>query len=166
MGRKSLRKTKNTCQRCREAAGLTRREASNRLGFISENRLEKIESGKTAVQPAEILAMEEAYGALQLANHYCRRHCAIGAKTILPLEQKTLPEIAVQLLYLNEKLEGLKAGLVECAACSSKESTLDNQQMQLLEDLAGLLHQAGSAAGSLDLLIGKEKKKEQGEKEQ
>ena len=47
MGKKSTKENKNMYFQCREAAGLTRAQASELLGFISESRIEKIESEKT-----------------------------------------------------------------------------------------------------------------------
>ena len=42
---------------CRESAGLTREAAAEVLEFVSADRIEKIESGKSLPHPEEILAM-------------------------------------------------------------------------------------------------------------
>lgn len=57
---------------------MTRKQASEKIGFISENRLEKIESRKSVIEPSEVLAMEEAYRDYTLANAHCTQCCAIG----------------------------------------------------------------------------------------
>ena len=57
MGRKSTKENKNNYQMCRESAGLTREAAAEVLEFVSADRIEKIESGKSLPHPEEILAM-------------------------------------------------------------------------------------------------------------
>ena len=61
MGRKSTKENKNIYQITREEADLTREEASELMDFISSDRIEKIESEKSASHPEEILAMADAY---------------------------------------------------------------------------------------------------------
>ena len=61
MGKKSTKEDKSIYQICREEAGLTRAEASEAMSFVSESRIEKFESGKSPVQPEEVLAMAKAY---------------------------------------------------------------------------------------------------------
>ena len=56
MGRKSTKENKNIYHISRENVGLTREAASEQLGFISADRIEKIENGKSAPHPDEILA--------------------------------------------------------------------------------------------------------------
>ncbi len=47
MGKKSTKENKNIFQLSREEKGLTRAEASESLEFVSESRIEKIESEKS-----------------------------------------------------------------------------------------------------------------------
>ena len=54
MGRKSTKENKNIYQTSREEAGLTREEASELMQFVSSDRIEKIESEKSAPHPEEI----------------------------------------------------------------------------------------------------------------
>ena len=51
MGRKSTRENKNVYQISREAAGLTREAASEVMGYISSDRIEKIEYETSLPQP-------------------------------------------------------------------------------------------------------------------
>ena len=57
MGRKSIRENKNIYFVSRENTGMTREAASNELGYISADRIEKIENEKSAPHPDEVLAM-------------------------------------------------------------------------------------------------------------
>ena len=57
MPRRSVKPNKNIYFKSRENAGLTREKASELTGFMSDDRIERIESGKSAPRPDEILAM-------------------------------------------------------------------------------------------------------------
>ena len=61
MGKASVKENKNRYFQAREDLELTRAEASERLGVISEDRLEKIENERIAPQPYDVLAMAKAY---------------------------------------------------------------------------------------------------------
>lgn len=57
LGKKSTKENKSIYQICREEAGMTREEASKAMEFVSDSRIEKFESGRSPVQPEEVLAM-------------------------------------------------------------------------------------------------------------
>ncbi len=61
MGKKSIKENKNIYFESREAAGLTRAQASEIMGTVSESRLEKVETGKTAIYPEDVVDMARAY---------------------------------------------------------------------------------------------------------
>ena len=71
MGRMSTKENKNHFQLCREDMGLSREKASELLGWISPERIEKIENEKSLPHPDEVLAMSEAYKVPRLCNYYC-----------------------------------------------------------------------------------------------
>ena len=103
MPRRSVKENKTVYQLKREAAGLTREAAAERLEFISSARIEKIESERSAPHPEEVLAMAEAYGDPLLRNVYCSQECPIGQKYIHRLEKKPLSQITLEMcVTLNE----------------------------------------------------------------
>ena len=53
MGRISTKENKNQFQLCREEMGLSREKASELLGWISPERIEKIENEKSLPHPDE-----------------------------------------------------------------------------------------------------------------
>ena len=111
MGRKSTRENKNIYQLSREAAGLSREAAAEAMGFLSSDRIEKIEYETSAPHPEEVLAMAKCYKAPALCNHYCSHACPIGREyvpevTVGTLEKITL-EMVVQLNTLNREKERL-----------------------------------------------------------
>ena len=57
MGKKSVKEDKSIYQLAREEADMTRAEASEAMAFVSESRIEKYVSGRSPVQPEEVLAM-------------------------------------------------------------------------------------------------------------
>ena len=61
MGKKSIKENKNIYQKSREALELTRERAAELMEFISDDRIEKIESEKSYPHPDEIVAMAKAY---------------------------------------------------------------------------------------------------------
>ena len=78
MGRMSTKENKTQYQVCREELGLSREKASELLGWISAERIERIESEKSLPHPDEVLAMSVAYKKPRLFNHYCANLCSIG----------------------------------------------------------------------------------------
>ena len=113
MGKKSTKTDKNIYQLSREAADLSREAASEALEFISPERLEKIESGKSAARPEEALAMERAYKNPLISNSYCRFECPIGAKYEPDAQLKDLAQVTVELLAALGRLEEEKPRLIE-----------------------------------------------------
>ena len=59
MGRKSIKENKNIYQISRENMEYSRALASEKLQYISADRIEKIESEKTLPHPDEVLVMAE-----------------------------------------------------------------------------------------------------------
>ena len=59
MGRRSTKPNKNIYQLSREGQGLTREAAGEAMVYISDDRIEKIESGKSLPHPEEIITMSE-----------------------------------------------------------------------------------------------------------
>ena len=82
MGRASVKKNKNVYQLSREREKLSREAAGERMEYVSPERIEKIESGRSAPHPDEVLLMESAYRDPELSNYYCTHECPIGRKYV------------------------------------------------------------------------------------
>ena len=113
MGKKSVKENKNIYQLAREAAGLTRSQASEARVFISDSRIEKIESEKCEPHPDEILAMAKAYKKPSLCNYYCSNECPIGQVSVPELKDKDLAQITLEMLSTINILTKQKDRLVE-----------------------------------------------------
>ena len=113
MGKKSIKENKNIYQLSREEAGMTRSQASEALVFMSDSRIEKIESEKCEPHPDEILAMAKAYKKPSLCNYYCSKECPIGQLYVPELKEKDLAQITLEMLSTINILSKQKDRLVE-----------------------------------------------------
>ena len=113
MGRKSVRENKNVYQLSREAVKLTREAAGEALVFISPERIEKIESGRAAPHPDEVLAMEGCYRNPELSNYFCTHECPIGMKYEQEVKLKSLAQITVETLAALHAMDSERDRLIE-----------------------------------------------------
>lgn len=113
MGKKSIKENKNIYQISRENLELTREKASERMAYISADRIEKIESEKSLPHPDEILAMAECYKAPDLCNYYCSHECPIGQEKVPELKIKDLSQIVLEMLASLNAVDKEKNRLIE-----------------------------------------------------
>ena len=149
MGRRSTRSNKNEYQLARESAGLTRAQAAERMGYVSESRIEKIESEKSAPHPDEIMAMAEAYRKPSLCNYFCSTACPLGQKSVPPVEAKNLSQIALELLSTVNHLHQEKDRLIEIAA----DGMITEDEMEDFSRIRAQLSQISMTVDSLQLWI-------------
>ena len=116
MGKKSVKENKNIYFEAREKAGLTRAEASEIIGTISESRLEKLETGKTAILPEDVVDMARAYKRPELCNYYCTHECRIGKDTVPEVKASSLSEIVLGMLAALNSLDSQKNRLIDITA--------------------------------------------------
>ena len=113
MGRKSVKENKNIYQQCREEAGLTREAAAEKLGFISADRIEKIESGKSAPHADEVIPLSKCYKTPALRNYYCSHECPIGQEYVPEIHSNSLAEITLEMLATLQTMSKDKERLIE-----------------------------------------------------
>lgn len=116
MGRASVRENKTPYQTAREELGLSREKASELLACITPERIEKIESEKSAPRADEVLVMADKYKRPTLCNHYCSRQCPIGREYVPHVEVKELSAIVLEMLASLNSVGRMKDRLVEIAA--------------------------------------------------
>ena len=104
MGRKSVKENKSIYQQTREELGLTREKAAELVPGFSPERLEKIENGRTQVQPDDVMLLAEYYKTPFLCNYYCVNECPIGQVHALRPEPKELGQIAVETFNAQHRL--------------------------------------------------------------
>ena len=116
MGKRSIRENKNIYFESREEAGLTRAQASELIGTISESRLEKMETGKTAIYPEDVVDTAAAYKKPELCNYYCTHECRIGQESVPEVKAASLSEIVLGMLSALNSLDRQKDRLIDITA--------------------------------------------------
>ncbi len=138
MGRRSVKDNKNIYQQSRENMGLSREAAEELLSFVSADRIEKIESGKSAPHPDEVLAMEQGYENPELSNYYCTHECPIGMKYVEKAELKELPQLTVELLSALHAMQIEENRLIDISV-DGRVNDFERKQFDvILEKLAAL----------------------------
>ena len=94
MGRRSTKENKTIWQTTREDLGLTREKAGELIPGFSPERIEKIENGRTQIQPEDVMLLAAQAHAL-------------------PTESKALAQIAVETLNAVNKLSKSRDRLLE-----------------------------------------------------
>ena len=113
MGKRSTRENKNIYQLSREAKGLTREAASSVLEYMSPERIEKIESGKSLAHPDEVLTMQQGYANPELTNWYCTHECPIGMKYVPEASLQDLSQVTVRIISALNAMEAEKNKLID-----------------------------------------------------
>ena len=149
MGRKSVREDKNIYQISREELGLTREQAAELLVYISADRIEKIESGKSAPRPEEVETMAAAYRKPALTNYYCANECPIGRRTVPQLELKELSQITLEVLATLNSLNKEKDRLVEITV----DGVITEDERKDFEAIRAMLKEMNISINSLSLWV-------------
>ena len=149
MGRRSTKENKNLYQLSREELGLTRDGAEELLQYISADRIEKIESGRSLPHPDEILAMAEGYKNPALCNYYCSNECCIGREYVPEAEEKPLSQIAIEVLASLNSLNKDKERLIEIVA----DGKIDNDELHDFANIQIQLEQLSTTVAALQLWI-------------
>ena len=116
MGKKSIKENKNIYQVCREKCEYTRQKASEEMVYISDDRIEKIESEKSLPHPDEILAMAECYKAPELCNYFCANECPIGQRYVPEVKVQDLSQIILEMIASLNAMNKEKERLIEITA--------------------------------------------------
>ena len=149
MSGKSKRENKTVYQLRREELEWSRAKASEET-YISENRLEKIETGKTTATPEDVVAMAKSYKYPELCRHYCAHECAIGEHLDIPMtERKGLAKIVLEVLTTLNQLDKEKDRLIEIAA----DELITDDEMADFKRIQVQLADIASTAESLKLWI-------------
>ena len=152
MGRKSIKENKSIYHLCREDAGYTRAEASDKIAGMTESRLEKIESGKTPPYPEDIVNMAAAYQRPDLCNIYCAQMCEVGKDKILAVEcNKGLAQITLEMLSILNTVTKEKDRLVDIVV----DGEISEDEMQEFLQIQDNLEKMELAIESLKLWVKK-----------
>ena len=151
MGKKSVRENKNEYQKARENLNLTREAASEIMKYVSDDRIEKIESEKSLPRPDEIMLMAKAYKAPHLCNYFCSHECPIGQENVPELEYKSLAEITLAMLSSLNSMDKYKNRLIEITS----NGRVDDDEVEDFETIREKLEQISVMTQSLKLWVDK-----------
>ena len=149
MGRKSIKENKSIWQLTRENLGLTREKAGELIPGFSPERIEKIENGRTQIQPEDVMLMAEYYKAPALCNHYCTQECPIGQVHIRPAESKELGQIAVETLNALNRLNRSKDRLLEIV----EDGQVKPDELQDFTEIKSVLDKIAQSVSNLQLWV-------------
>ncbi len=149
MGRKSTKENKNIYQLSREAADLTRDGASEQMVYISADRIEKIESGRSAPHPEEILTMSECYKNPGLCNYFCSHECPIGMRHVPAVPKRELPQVTLEVLATLNALVRDKDRLIEITA----DGKVSSDELRDFREIRTRLDRMGVAIDALGLWV-------------
>ena len=149
MGRKSIKENKNVYQQAREELNLTRENAEDLLEFVSADRIEKIESGKSFARPEEVLRMSECYKRPELCNYYCSHECAIGKKYVPEIETKDLSQITLEMLAVLNQLNQKRDRLIEITV----DGEISDEEIEDFESIRRQLDDMSMTIDALSLWV-------------
>ena len=149
MGRKSTKENKNIYQTSRENRNLSREAAAEKLGFLSADRIEKIENEKTLPHPEEVLAMADCYKNPSLCNYFCSHECPIGIEYVPEIKTKELSQITLEMLATLNKLAYAKERLIEITV----DGQLSQDELQDFLKIKEDLEKMALAIDSLNLWL-------------
>ena len=116
MARVSTKENKNIYQLTREGLKLSREAASELLGSIPPERIEKIENERSLPHPDEVLVMSDKYKQPSLCNYYCANQCPIGQEYVPEIKVKDLSQIVLEMLASLNSVSKQKDRLIEITA--------------------------------------------------
>ena len=149
MGRKSTKENKNIYHISRENMGYSRATASEKMKFISEDRIERIENEKSLPHPEEVLAMADCYKNPSLCNYFCSQECPIGQEYVPEVQTKELSQITLEMLATLNKLEKQKERLIDITV----DGKISEEELPDFIEIQKELEKMSLAIDSLNLWI-------------
>ena len=147
MGRRSTKENKTIWQITREELGLTREKAGELIPGFSPERIEKIENGRTQIQPEDALLLAEYYKAPAPVNYYCCNECPIGESHAVRAESKELTQIAVETLNAVNQMSRIKDRLLEIA----EDGKVCNDELEDFMKIKTVLDKLSQSVSNLQL---------------
>ncbi len=149
MGRSSTKTDKSIYQTTRESLNLTREKASELLGYISPEKIEKIENAKVNVQPEDVVCMADGYRAPHLCNYYCSNECPIGQRSVPEVKMKELSQITIETLSALNRIETETDRLVEIV----EDGEITPDEYEDFKNIKRTLDKISLSVGTLQLWV-------------
>lgn len=150
-GKQSTRENKTIYQICREEAGLTRSEASEKMTAVSDSKIEKFEYEIQEPTPYDIIQMADAYKRPDLCNYYCSHKCEIGHRYVPEVEVTDLSNIILETIAGLNEINPLTGRLIQIA----RDGKISDDEMKDFAFISKKLDEISLAIDSLNLWIDK-----------
>ena len=151
MGKQSKRENKTIYQICREEAGLTRSEASEKMTAVSDSKIEKFEYEIQEPTPYDIIQMADAYRRPDLCNHYCSHKCEIGHRYVPEVKVSDLSNIILETIASLNEINPLTTRLIQIA----RDGRISDDEIKDFALISKKLDEISLAIDSLNLWIDK-----------
>ena len=151
MGKQSTRENKTIYQLCRESAGLTRAEASEKMTAVSDSKIEKFEYETQEPTPYDILQMADANKRPDLCNYYCSHICEIGQRYVPEIEVTNLSNIILETIASLNEINPLTGRLIQIA----RDGKISDDEMKDFAYISKKLDEISLAIDSLNLWVDK-----------
>lgn len=151
MGKQSTRQNKNIYQLCREAQGLTREKASEKMSSVSASRIEKIEYELQEPTPYDIIQMADCYKRPDLCNYYCSHKCSIGDRYVPEVEISELSNIILETIASLNEINPLTSRLIQIA----RDGKITDDEIRDFAFISKKLDDVSLAIDSLNLWVDK-----------
>jgi aldehyde:ferredoxin oxidoreductase len=147
MPKVSTKENKNIYFRRREDLKLTREQASELLGTIPSERIEKIENERLEPRPEEVVTMAEMYKYPELCNYYCSHQCPIGLKYVPEVKVQDLSQIVLKMLSSLNEIQDDQKRLISIAA----DGKIDDDEIADFVNIQDELEKISIAVETLQL---------------
>ena len=151
MGKQSKRENKTIYQICREEAGLTRSEASEKMTAVSDSKIEKFEYEIQEPTPYDIIQMADAYRRPDLCNYYCSHNCEIGHRYVPEGKVSDLSNIILETIASLNEINPLTTRLIQIA----RDGRISDDEIKDFALISKKLDEISLAIDSLNLWIDK-----------
>ena len=151
MGKQSKRENKTIYQICREEAGLTRSEASEKMTAVSDSKIEKFEYEIQEPTPYDIIQMADAYRRPDLCNYYCSHKCEIGHRYVPEVKVSDLSNIILETIASLNEINPLTTRLIQIA----RDGRISDDEINDFALISKKLDEISLAIDSLNLWIDK-----------
>ena len=151
MGKQSTRENKTIYQICREKAGLTRSEASEKMTAVSDSKIEKFEYEMQDPTPYDIIQMADAYKRPDLCNYFCSHKCEIGHRYVPEVEVSDLSDIILETIASLNEINPHTTRLIRIA----RDGKISDDEMKDFAYISKKLDEISLAVDSLNLWVDK-----------
>lgn len=151
MGKQSTRENKTIYQLYREAQGLTREKASEKMVGISASRIEKIEYETQEPTPYDVVQMADCYKRPDLCNYFCSHRCEIGDRYVPEIEVSELSNIILETIASLNEISPLTGRLIQIA----RDGKITDDEIKDFAFISKKLDEVSLAIDSLNLWVDK-----------